>query len=225
MRHPTRKYDTTIEQVNSLRPGDVVYYRSLRYVFVRFTETIGQGYLVLSGKHGSITVYPVWYELMYMRIIPKERTRIRKPSPAYAFERTMPCVAADERQANDCTIRALSNALEMPYSEAKAYLIGHGFNPRHGMFSTDVWRAYRQTAYNNRKLTVWASEYAIAQPNPSIRTIRRTLNAWLQSGELPARCILSIRTHVLAVVNNVVLDTHISGKRSIVETVWAVTEQ
>ena len=101
-------------------------------------------------------------------------------------------------EAKDCTVRALSHMLDMPYSEAHATMAAFGRRPRKGLPRHDVIRAYQ-----SKGLT-----YIQRNDRPTLAQFMRT------DGAMHKRVVISMRGHVFAIVNGTQLDTAKCGPRT-----------
>lgn len=107
---------------------------------------------------------------------------------------------------NDCTVRALANALGMPYKLAHGILAKAGRKPKHGMVVSDWQPVYErlglklQSVHGSTKGARFVSHKYNIERQQGI-TLEKLLPR-LQQG----RYVIKIRGHVLAVVNGKVLD-------------------
>lgn len=119
---------------------------------------------------------------------------------------------SSEREANDCTVRALTNASGMAYSEAHALLSKHGRRFRRGAFFASYHRAYLEAGlqlqgiYGSTKRARIASSRVCLTPGAGI-TLGRMLPR-LQQG----RYVVLITGHALAVVDGKIIDA--GGQRA-----------
>jgi hypothetical protein len=130
-----------------------------------------------------------------------------------------------EGEENDCTVRALANALGMPYKLAHGILARAGRKPKHGMVVTDWQPVYErlgiklQSVHGNTKGARFVSHKYNIERKAGI-TLERLLPS-LQQG----RYIIKIRGHVLAVVNGKVLDYGYNAAGSRVAAVYKLEQQ
>ena len=203
----------TREQLGQFKVGDAVYtLHHGRLIIYR----IDDHYVCCQNSTGSrgynfgIQHFHSWVQ----KHIPAEKVRKYAPrqQKQYAFERSDG--GRDRIESNDCTVRALALALDMPYAEAHGLMKQYGRQDGKGVSSGLI---YRHIRYQGKKLVCAAQSYP-AQG----KGIKMTVGAWLKSGILPDRCILQITGHVFAVVGGVVRDSWKPGPRSIVHAVWEV---
>lgn len=203
----------TVNQLRSLKPGDVIYRKSQRHTVIRLNDL---NQIIATYKTYGSAVFPIsdFQAAFIDRIVPKEKVRARANKPAYdyAYSSGGRCL---EGEQHDCTVRALAIALETPYQWAHQFMAANGREFGKGANT----RCYRSAEYNGHKLVVAAQEFPAQGEG-----IRLTVKGWIKSGILPDRCILRIRKHVFAVVNGTVVDTFKPGPRSIVDTIWEVVK-
>lgn len=209
----------TLEALTKLEVGDAIYIYSAKRTVASKTFLDGQGYLTLetsSAVRMTVLLEP-YVARMVTKIIPARKTRKagkRQPTQ-YALATTDGgrAAAGFTHETKDCTVRALVEALEVPYATAHDHMKRHGRRDRGASYQTH--QAYAAATFGGRRLHR-------AYESTIDRGPTRTLAAWLKSGNLPKRAILRIRKHVLAVVDGVVRDSFKPGPRSRVLTVWEV---
>jgi len=91
------------------------------------------------------------------------------------------------KEKNDCTVRALSDSLEISYLEAYGYLIGAGRKRGRGIHS--------QSLYSSLALT------RLDKPNMTVGNFVRFI-----IGPLGGNWIIQVRGHVFAVVEGEIKD-------------------
>lgn len=125
---------------------------------------------------------------------------------------------------NDCTVRALAIAGQMPYDVAHEMLrVQCGRKPKHGVpFINLLGARASQGCVVGDWFVKWHSldtkrDYSQYRPRLKGTTVRQLI----ASGTLPRRCILSINSHVMACIDGVVHDSFNAGARSIVESYYS----
>jgi hypothetical protein len=104
-------------------------------------------------------------------------------------------------EARDCTVRALSHVLDMPYSEAHATMAAFGRKPRKGVPRIDVIRAYA-----SKGLT-----YIRRDDRPTLAQFMR------EDGAKHERLVINKTGHVFALINGMQLDLGKCGPRTRVQ--------
>jgi len=116
---------------------------------------------------------------------------------------------------NDCTVRALANAADIPYLVAHRLLEKHGRKLNRGAYFDTLAAAYKEAGfalvgvYGTTRPALYAAYKAGVQPKEG--TTFAKLLPKLQVGEY----IVNVCGHAVAVVNGKVLDTfdNKAGKR------------
>lgn len=118
-------------------------------------------------------------------------------------------------ETRDCTVRALSNAGNLPYDQAHALLKKHGRKDRCGAFFTTMLKAYGEANFVLESVhgTTRAARYAacIANRQASEGITLAKMLPKLGFGEY----IVNTTGHAVAVVNGKIIDTfdNPAGKR------------
>ena len=104
-------------------------------------------------------------------------------------------------EARDCTVRALSHVLDMPYSEAHATMAAFGRKPRKGVPRMDVIRAYESKGLI----------YIRRNDRPTLAQFMR------EDGAKYKRLVINKTGHVFALINGTQLDMAKCGPRTRVQ--------
>lgn len=124
----------------------------------------------------------------------------------YAFASSL---ALREKEKNDCTVRALAHAADVPYDEAFDYLKRMG---RRDGKAFNCTNAFNTSTLGGYKTKLHKLEYDM-----SFRSL-------IDDGMLPKRCIIRVSRHVCAVIDGVVYDTFKIGSVRKVSTIWEFTK-
>lgn len=125
--------------------------------------------------------------------------------------------ATSTGETRDCTVRALSNAADMPYDDAHALLKKHGRKNRCGAFFSTMLKAYNEAGFvlNSVHGTTGAARSAarIAKREAQEGITLAKILPKLAFGEY----IVNTTGHAVAVVNGKIIDTfdNPAGKRVI----------
>ena len=114
--------------------------------------------------------------------------------------------ASSPTETNDCTVRALANAANMPYESAHAYLKAEGRINRKGSRATQSYEAYMKAGLVLKSVH-GTTVRATALTRRSGMTAKRgvtlgTLLPKLSKG----RYVVMVTGHALAVINGQVID-------------------
>jgi hypothetical protein len=124
-------------------------------------------------------------------------------------------------ETNDCTVRALAIAADLPYPVAHAVLAKHGRAPRRGCVPDVSFPAYAELGFRPVQLKFVQTQVYRRSHSRQDRTgythyIQPTV-AWMQRTELTlcqflkqnpvGRFIVHVRRHAIAVVDGVVMDS------------------
>jgi hypothetical protein len=113
------------------------------------------------------------------------------------FSKTIPD-GRHPMEARDCTVRALSHVLDMPYSEAHATMAAFGRKPRKGVPRTEVIAAYASKGLL----------YIRRNDRPTLAQFMR------EDGAKHERLVINKTGHVFAIINGTQLDTAKCGPRT-----------
>lgn len=158
---------------------------------------------------------------------PAKRVKYRKQSKyplKYVYSDFFEGSTKVRSENNDCTVRALAIAAEMPYDEAHQLLAVQcgrkdkhgasfinliGSNPSEGRVIGDYFVKWHnvKTQYT----------YNHSDPYARSRVSGTTVRQFVTGPDVPKRCVLSIQGHVMACINGVVHDTFNAGARSILQ--------
>jgi hypothetical protein len=205
----------TNEQFKGIEPGDVFYQGSTRFA----VESIEHKTEVYNGQtrytamartsakksivsRGTPTIQKGFVTFLHLapysidKLVKKDKVRgtreykSRKDYPLVKLNDRTPLEASEN---NDCTVRALAAMLDKPYDEMHAFMKSKGRKNRHGFRSG--------LAYGDKGL-VFTSNH------------NYSLGGLLKAGILPARAIVMLKGHVMAVIDGIVHDTGKFGKNS-----------
>lgn len=123
--------------------------------------------------------------------------------------------ATSAGETRDCTVRALSNASEMPYDQAHALLKKHGRKDRRGAFFSTMLKAYNEAGFvlDSVHGTTHSARYA------ALISKRKAQEGITLANILPklafGEYIVNTTGHAVAVVNGKIIDTfdNPAGKR------------
>jgi len=116
------------------------------------------------------------------------------------FSKTIPD-GRHPMEARDCTVRALSHVLDMPYSEAHATMAAFGRKPRKGVPRTEVIAAYASKGLI----------YIRRNDRPTLAQFMR------EDGSKHERLVINKTGHVFALINGTQLDMAKCGPRTRVQ--------
>lgn len=141
----------------------------------------------------------------------------------YKFEMANTRVSAGfTHEKNDCTVRALQHSTGISYEEAHTFMKKHGREDGKGAMSNFI---YPKFAMNGKKLTHSGFLGECIDKKGGYRKRYRfpTINQMIQKlGK--GSYILNINRHVIALVDGIVKDSHISGGKSRVKSYFTVVE-
>lgn len=207
----------TLEQLRNVQAGDALYLTTRPLPVLSVEEGC------IRAQYGRyIEHMPVSEGTAYRirRIVPASKRRKKHTRKEYAFAASDGGRRLDSfaHESNDCTVRALALATGATYAEAHAHMRAHGRKDGHG---AHIGRAYRASTLGGMVC------HAVNSPDTyraaGGRRYGLSVRQWLTSGELPARCILSVHGHVIAVIDGCVSDTFRVGSRRRVNAVYAFT--
>lgn len=125
--------------------------------------------------------------------------------------------ATMQGEANDCTVRALSNASGMPYGEAHRALQRHGRVTGKGAPCTVWHRAYIKAGLS------LVGAFGVTQGTKALQRIYKitpkkgTTLATIMPSLSKGKFIVIITSHALAVVDGCLIDSHSSsGNKSVI---------
>lgn len=125
-------------------------------------------------------------------------------------------------ESNDCTVRALANAADIPYEVAHRTLKKHGRKDRKGATFKTLHNAYEESGFRLTKICGDGKRARFAIRNVDNTpwaegiTFGKLLEQLPQSGEY----IINVTGHAVAVVNGKVIDTFNNNARKRVVAVY-----
>lgn len=202
----------TLAQLDAVSIGDAIYLTThpLTVRSIRRAE----GFIpVIQHSRGS---FPVTQRIAddIRRIVPANRRRKHHTRAEYAFVNTDGGrrVESFEHETNDCTVRALALATGSTYAAAHAHMAAHGRKARKGAHVAVPYAAAKLGGFECAKVQTSMMPLEVR---------KRTFGQWLESGELPARCVVIVPKHAIAVVDGKVCDAFKVGSRRTIQSIWA----
>lgn len=150
------------------------------------------------------------------------------------------------RETNDCVVRALSVATQLPYAEMHTYLAtDYGRKPRKGMYTGQYHRALEALGYTLKRLSgpKYATKHKFIQGHwrytrgthtwveDQFRAIRRKVGPGVDysaatvttiARELPKGTYLVATDHHVLCLRDGVVHDHTEGRRTRIESVYEV---
>lgn len=202
----------TQEIFKMLAAGDVFYRGNTRYLIESITHRDDAGIPLAMARtstrkstraYGQPVLQVGYVTFLHLRtgdierVVSKNKvrkTRVYKSRMEYPFIKTLDRTPLEVSERNDCTVRALSNMLDMPYEDAHKFMQSKGRRVKHAFPSN--------RAYGDKGLRYVTNGNLYS------------FGGLLKSGILPERAIVRTNAHVVAVVNGTVLDAAKIGKNS-----------
>jgi hypothetical protein len=216
------------EELNTLEAGDIFIIRGSRYTCTWITRHETGFVLQWSGKNSRGVHY------VFSRVARWDVTRIIKAADiktrkraTYPFQSTkaMPEFQSELARAEvkDCTVRALTLAMSLPYEEAHRLLQVHtGRKANRGSHFSLIERHVVNGCKLVHQKTPYGWKFDPQHPEKRQRRSGMTIQQFLAQTNLPERCIVGIKGHVAAVINGVWHDTYRPGARSILTGYWTI---
>jgi len=217
----------SLSEIDTLEIGDVLYRRGVRTVVTDVTAVA----IVVKQPNEKIVLYLKRYlPNEDLKIVKAANVRKRKtsgtPKPKKIKLSNYPFVATLGGRSeylpwerNDCTVRALTHSMDIPYMDAWKIMKNLGRVDGKGARTSIM---YPKVSYNGMKLKK-VSPSLLLGTKGAWETV--TLGQVIASGKAPSKCIVQVNKHVFAMVNGVVKDSHKTGVRSHVHQIWEVVSE
>jgi hypothetical protein len=214
---PAKTIEVTWDAIRALVPGDVFYWRRQRFTFTRHESDPTQPRVFGVDRKGMHWSIGLKFLGDFERIVPKHRVQPRRMRRNFAFAETDGGRKAEgfDWETNDCTVRALSVLTQCSYTDAHSHMKFYGRRDKRGANFCIAVQGWIRGMERIKDVT--------RKHFPEIGHFP-TVGQALKSGRLPARCVLSVHKHVIAVVNNVVQDSFKVGAKAKICAVYAVVD-
>lgn len=197
---------TIDDYLPTIRRGDALYIYNKRYTYFSHYESFA------TLKDARNRSYVFTTRAYVDRFVPLERQPSKRTRKVSEFVKTsLPDRIKGEK--NDCTVYALSLATGVDYLTAHKFMAEKGRKQGQGVRFT-FEQYYSFWRLDNKRIVKLkdAKKY-------------KTIGQWIKSKELPRRCILNIKGHVIPVIDNVLYDTETHGSKTRVYDIYEVINE